>query len=47
MEEVCQKADRAAMAQLRRADEFPTLAFKIALPLLLAAAVALAAWLIL
>jgi hypothetical protein len=33
------------MAVLRRPDEFPTPAFKIAVPLLLAAAVALAAWL--
>jgi hypothetical protein len=35
------------MAFLRRPDEFPTLAFKAAVPLLLAAAVALVAWLLL
>jgi hypothetical protein len=33
------------MAFLRRPDEFPTPAFKVAVPLLLAAAVALALWL--
>jgi hypothetical protein len=33
------------MAFLRRPDEFPTPAFKVAAPLLLAAAVALALWL--
>jgi hypothetical protein len=33
------------MAFLRRPDEFPTPAFKVAVPLLLAAAVAVALWL--
>jgi hypothetical protein len=33
------------MAFLRRPEEFPTPAFKVALPLLVAAAVALVAWL--
>jgi len=47
MEQVCQSADRAAMSFLRRPDEFPTPAFKIAVPLLLAAAIALAVWLLL
>jgi hypothetical protein len=35
------------MAFLRRPDEFPTLAFKLAVSLLLAAAVALVVWLLL
>jgi hypothetical protein len=35
------------MSFLRRPDEFPTPAFKIAVPLLLAAAIALAVWLLL
>jgi len=47
MEQVCQNADRRAMSFLRRPDEFPTPAFKIAVPLLLAAAIALAVWLLL
>ena len=46
MEHVCQNADRAAMSFLRRPDEFPTPAFKITVPLLLAAAIALAVWLL-
>jgi hypothetical protein len=33
------------MALLRRPDEFPTPAFKVAVPLLVAAAVALVVWL--
>jgi hypothetical protein len=33
------------MAFLRRPEEFPTPAFKVALPLVVAAAVALVAWL--
>jgi hypothetical protein len=45
MEEVCHTADITAMAFLRKPDEFPTPAFKVAVPLLLAAAVALALWL--
>jgi hypothetical protein len=45
MEQVCQTADRTAMAFLRRPGEFPTPAFKVAVPLLLAAAVALLVWL--
>jgi len=47
MEQVCQNADRRAMSFLRRPDEFPTPAFKIAVPLLLAAAIALVVWLLL
>jgi hypothetical protein len=47
MEQVCENADRRAMSFLRRPDEFPTPAFKIAVPLLLAAAIALAVWLLL
>jgi hypothetical protein len=35
------------MSFLRRPDEFPTPAFKVAVPLLLAAAIALAVWLLL
>jgi hypothetical protein len=35
------------MSFLRRPDEFPTPAFKIAVPLLLAAAIALVVWLLL
>jgi hypothetical protein len=47
MEQVCQNADTAAMSFLRRPDEFPTPLFKLTIPLLLAAAVALAVWLFL
>jgi hypothetical protein len=45
MEHVCQTADRTGMAFLRRPGEFPTPAFKVAVPLLVAAAAALVAWL--